>query len=41
MKKSVVFNYNSLRRTAGGVMLIFDYSKPSLKRCRLTDELHG
>jgi hypothetical protein len=32
MKKSVIFNYNSLRKTAGGAMPIFDYSKPFLER---------
>ena len=33
MKKSVNFNY-TLSKTAGGAMPKFDYSKPSLERCR-------
>lgn len=33
MKKSVMCHFNNLlRRTAGGVMPVFDYSKPCLER---------
>ena len=32
MNRSVVFNYNSLLKTAGGAMPIFDYSKPCFER---------
>jgi hypothetical protein len=32
MKKSVIFNYNSLLKIAGGAMPIFDYSKPFFER---------
>lgn len=35
MIKSVVFNCNSIRRTAGVAMPVFDYSKPCFERYRL------
>ena len=38
MKKSVIFNYNFILKTAGVAMHNFGYSNPNLERLRLIYE---